>query len=734
MSSAAGGVHPDAAAAPAQGAVRAEGRTASRTAFRPPVWLMGLHLAALWALAFVQPLFDLLGKNAAFFVARDNTPGDILLFTIGFTIVPPLIATAVLALVGLASRQAARVLHLVLIALLAGTLLLQAVKGVSASSAVVVPLALALGAVAAFAYMRFSGLRSLVTVLAVAPVAVLALLLVFSPVHDVVFPGGETATRAATVASGAAPRTPVVVLVFDEMPTTSLMTRDGGVDARRYPNFAKLASSSTWYQNATSVSDGTYVAMPAILTGLRPQAELPTSRSYPRNLYSLLGRTYDIHNQEPITHVCPESLCRARASGTRRERMTALARDLKVVEGRILLPEDLADDLPPIDRDWEDFAAEAGDDGLSQAADEDESAQQAGASASASGEPIRVAGNDLPAKRVRAARAVVRTMKPGRKPGLWMVHNVIPHVPWRFLPDGSQYVVEGPTMPGLNDQDWGRDRGLLNLAWQRHFLMMRFADRLLGDAIAQMKSTGLWEKALVIVVADHGGDISPGGSRRPVTKDNFAPVAGVPMFVKQPGQKRGKVSETYTTTMDVVPTVVKQLGIDTDWKFDGRPVDEPRTEKVLRQRNGRTAKLVGVTPERFEAERDRYLARQLRLFPSGLGSIWRAGPRDDVLGRRLSGASTGTGRIDNASLYGRVRPNSGVIPAYVTGTIGGVSSGTQVAVAVNGRVRATGATYGDDGAQRFSTVVPPETFHRGSNRVEVFTLRGSAAKLVARSG
>ena len=48
------------------------------------------------------------------------------------------------------------------------------------------------------------------------------------------------------------------------------------------------------------------------------------------------------------------------------------------------------------------------------------------------------------------------------------------------------------------------------------------------------------------------------------------------------------------TTLDVVPTVVKELGIDTDWKFDGMPVDEPRTTELLQQRNGREAKLVGV--------------------------------------------------------------------------------------------------------------------------------------------
>jgi Sulfatase len=319
-----------------------------------------------------------------------------------------------------------------------------------------------------------------------------------------------------------------------------------------------------------------------------------------------------------------------------------------------------------------------------------------------------------------------------------MVHYVIPHVPWRFLPNGSQYVVDGPTMPGLNDQTWGSNPQLIKLAWQRHFEMLRFGDRLLGDAIDQMKKSGLWNKALFIVVADHGGDISPHGSRRPVTKGNFAAVAGVPMFVKLPGQKTGKVDETFTTTMDVVPTIVKQLGIKTDWKFDGTPVDEPHTEKLLRQRNGRTASLVGVAPQRFLAERKSYLARQLQLFPSGAGSIWRAGPRPDLLGRRaatLTRASGAvSGHLDNASLYRRVRPRSGVVPAYVTGTVSGLGTGADVAVAVNGRIRATSKTYNDDGDVRYSVLVPPETLHAGANRVEVYSVRGASARLLATSG
>ena len=39
----------------------------------------GAHLGALWAIAFVQPLLDLLGSSPDFFVARGNSAGDILI-------------------------------------------------------------------------------------------------------------------------------------------------------------------------------------------------------------------------------------------------------------------------------------------------------------------------------------------------------------------------------------------------------------------------------------------------------------------------------------------------------------------------------------------------------------------------------------------------------------------------------------------------------------------------------
>jgi hypothetical protein len=70
---------------------------------------------------------------------------------------------------------------------------------------------------------------------------------------------------APAVAQAARPN--VVVVIFDEFPSTSLLGSNHHIDAVRYPNFAALARGSTWFRNATSVSDTTFAAVPSILDG-----------------------------------------------------------------------------------------------------------------------------------------------------------------------------------------------------------------------------------------------------------------------------------------------------------------------------------------------------------------------------------------------------------------------------------------------------------------------------------
>ncbi len=107
-------------------------------------------------------------------------------------------------------------------------------------------------------------------------------------------------------------RTPVVVILFDELSGLILMDSDHHVNRRRFPAFAQLERDGTWYRNANTVADFTDRAVPAILTGEFPdKGAAPIAADHPESLFTLLGGKYSFDVTEPVTDVCPQRLCPA---------------------------------------------------------------------------------------------------------------------------------------------------------------------------------------------------------------------------------------------------------------------------------------------------------------------------------------------------------------------------------------------------------------------------------------
>jgi len=182
----------------------------------------------------------------------------------------------------------------------------------------------------------------------------------------------------------------------------------------------------------------------------------------------------------------------------------------------------------------------------------------------------------------------------------------------------------------------------------------------------------------------------------------------------------------------VVPTIVKELAVKTDWEFDGIPVDEPRDPELLQQRNGPLAELVGMTPDEFTRDLAASLRERLERLPAGLDGVYANGPRQDLVGEPLASLTTtpAAGRsafLNNAPLYGEVKRTSGVLPLYVTGSTNGVDPGTNLIVAVNGTIEASGEAYLEHGDPRFSMLVRPSALRRGDNRIEVLEVDGETA-------
>ena len=84
------------------------------------------------------------------------------------------------------------------------------------------------------------------------------------------------------------------------------------------------------------------------------------------------------------------------------------------------------------------------------------------------------------------------------------------------------------------------------------------------------------EKCLLIVTADHGVSFRPGHSRRLPDADNLADIASVPLFIKLPGQKQGRVDDRNVESVDIFPTIAESLGIELSEPVDGIPVSQER--------------------------------------------------------------------------------------------------------------------------------------------------------------
>src|SRR5205823_5938741 len=241
-------------------------------------------------------------------------------------LLPPLIGIALELLAGLAHRRARQTLHLLFIAALVTLFAAQLLKkAIDAWGAVLIAGAVVPGLLAAFAYARAEVVRSFLSVLSPAPLVFLFIFLVISPVSKVAF-----AKEAGARTIGGVSRTNVVVVLFDEFPINSLLDRRGRVDPVRYPNFAALARSSTWFRNAYTVYDSTERAQPAIFDGDLPsKGKLPTSADHRHSIFTLFAKTHRLNVSEEATAVCPRDLCKdERLDESYPDRMKSLFDDL----------------------------------------------------------------------------------------------------------------------------------------------------------------------------------------------------------------------------------------------------------------------------------------------------------------------------------------------------------------------------------------------------------------------
>ena len=651
-----------------------------------PEWRYFAELLGLSSLAIAQPILSTFAADPAAFVTARAGSFEVIAFALIVVLVPPAAIWVVELLVALVSRPLRRWLHLVALATLVALFFQAFVAGPLGAL-----LAIAAAVGAAYAFARSETARTFLGYLAFAPLLFLAIFFL-SPVSRLVF-GSEPQAEAI---EAPADLPPVVMAVFDELPLSSLLDGEGNIDADAFPNFAALAEDATFARNNTSVSPSTPFAVPPLSTGIQPSRDvpLPSYVQHPESLFTLLGGEYTMYSSEHVTQLCPESLCEV-PTGEGSTRDAALVSLLKAAAkipfgGQIFFDIGIDGLDPVVQVDWITDGIEAADD----------------------------------------------------EPTLHYLHSMLPHQDWIYLPDGELH--DGPNPPpGLGAGYISESAADATGVKQRHMLQLAYADELLGQILDSLRESGRYEDSLVVVTSDHGVAFEPGEPTRYLSEASHRDIMWTPLLVKAPQQQEPAVVDSPTTSVDVLPTIIDVLGIDTDWELDGQSILGPPREEDWQPR------ALWWKYDELDAAEDGFtyvdgvegsanvLTRTGLEAPAGVPlRFWRWGPFGDLVGRgadefEVLPADTASASLDDPDRFEAVDLSAPVLTSFLSGTVEGDGPAT-VVVAVNGVIGGSYDTTGGDdqvSSRRFHVMVPPELLVEGGNEIEVFLAERSGGNV-----
>jgi len=647
-----------------------------------------LETLALTGFLVTQPVLDTFGNSPETFIAHGAGRSQIIGFAIAVAALPALAVWAIALATRLAGAPRRRIAHLAAVGILLGLLaehIADNILGPPRAALVAIGLAAGIGAV--LAYGRTTWARLYLRVASAAPVVFAALFVLASPTADLV--RGPTVSAARVDVPAAAPS--VLFIVLDMLPTASLLDGHGRIDAGLYPSFARLASESTWYRNQTTVAPWTNMAIPAILTGNLPlsQDTAPVASLYPHNLFTLLGASYDLGVTEPITALCPSTLCGRSGGG-----LGALLGDATDVARDAGTPEQSP------------FGLTVGLD---------------------AGRPDRF------------DRFVDSIPAAGGRPRLDYVHVLLPHDPWSLLPNGVAY--PAPEHPiGMFFADWAGEHAVA-VGRQRQLLQVQLTDRLVGKALDRLEETGRYDDTLVVVTADHGVAFTDQEPWRGASAANFEQIMWTPLLVKAPHQTEGRIDDRNVWSVDILPTLADMLDIRIPKRWEllgrslaGRAEVRDRSDKVLFDWKVNTLEpgADGLVHVDGEEGFDRLL--HWSAAPPGNDDlrVWRQGEYGSLVGtrpddHRMGAPTTYEGWLADPGAYTDVDLEHDP-PVHLDGAFVGADPGAAIAVAVNGVIGGWGPTVATitEHSSNFWTLIAYPLLHPGENDLRFYAISGPA--------
>jgi hypothetical protein len=238
-------------------------------------------------------------------------------------------------------------------------------------------------------------------------------------------------------------------------------------------------------------------------------------------------------------------------------------------------------------------------------------------------------------------------------------------------------------------------------------------------------------------------------TRRPISDTNFSDILPVPLLVKLPGQRSGRIDDRVVQIVDVFPTVAEVLDVDLPWAVDGVSLlgapDEDEKEYLLYRKD--QSKPMRFTAERLREGLSLAVKEKISVFGSGSepeGRFYQIGTYGKLVGRPVSELTIGgKGAVESevfpffpSSYLGKYEfhLDGEIAPSHIRGRARG-SQGDQpidLAIAVNGIIRATTRTSSvrtDHEWGEWSAIVSERAFREGENEIDVFHIRADGRAL-----
>ena len=470
------------------------------------------------------------------------------------------------------------------------------------------------------------------------------------------------------------------MVVFDELPLTSLMSAGGQIDSERYPAFARLARSATWYRGATAVHDSTALAVPAMLDGRYPRPGLRSDAfSHPANLFTLLAESYEVNVSEEATGLCPTSLCEPTPGTT----LSHLAHG-KVERFRSFVSSVRRRPRPAL---WFKHVL-------------------------------------LPHVPWQFYPSGTRYRRHAPEPIPGLNGETGFGVPWLVEVSYQRHLLQ----LGFADRLLGELLARLRrLGLYRDALVVVVADHGIGFHTGVERRTvtprNVQDLAPVPLLVKLPGQRRGSVVDRHVETIDVLPtileLAGVRAPVRLDGRSVLRPVAAQARRVTVYHRVGKRLNtVGGNYTFQ---VDElvSRRQAAVRRKLALFGGGGGRDPE----------------------ALYRIGPHRELIGRRAASLPRVRGQatavIHQAQDLAHVDPTSGFVPGEITGELpnGRPGGGRPIALVIDGTVAAVGWTFSLEGSsvENFELIVPERTFHRGAHRARVFEIVSRTNGLALRS-